>query len=684
MSALSDRARSTQVRTDFAELVKLYIRFCEASKGIERGKDTYLVIAIDDIDLNLENGYDILEQIHRYLMVPGLIVLIAINYEDMSMLCQKRFVESYKDLEGRTIDDLGKRVGRMSENYLEKVLPIYMRLYMPSLKKTDFDLNDERYLKMDNMELPIKNAMFYLICKKTGVFYDACGQKRHFWEPETLRNLNGFYSMYMQMEDLPKEAGETYDEIYEKNYYKVIDDIIFRYAYEYLPYKEYTHFIKWSEEKIIRRGQVIIAEVKEKYQEKYTNGIGGKEVDISLSTKFEGSFKAYSYGGLLRALYHISQLELYDKKLVHLLLAQYTVVFSRIFKEYKGEIGVKETEKCQAGEKCAEDKYPNRDILKELIGMSVAKEWGNTNSRQLEENEKLTLFTDTQGGNKFPEWRKLQNCEKKNWAACKEYLLSKELDAVKVAILALLVCTPDNFSFEIINDKSGEVDFSLNLDDKSKFEFNQLSFIENSFYYEKNLDWINRLMIKALQKLGFLETTGPIEAWVKELNGAELDTDDSLRNKYHKWYLKYGGLALPIYNFDITYNLFKRLERDFEATESNYYRKLKEMYLYIQEKLGDQDKFYNEEILGNGKKDESNFHSNLTNAFLECPVIDIILKSDDSKHEEMIQIFVGEKSIDITPSKLSPVSNQPSDDRMSNGDEKESSAGKREKELMRD
>lgn len=206
---LKDLSRSTEVRSDFRELVRAFVRFVVEVEGIkEKSNNTYVVIAVDDIDLNIKRGYDILETIHKYLMVPGVIVLVALNYEEMMLCCEKHYIENYGlDMPQKVVEDIGVRAIEMSEQYLEKVLPPYMRLYMPSLQKRDFQFRNPKIRvqgekedgKTDPTEMEIKEYMFDLIYKRTGVLFDAVGKKRHFMEPSTLRNLNAIYEIYNEM-----------------------------------------------------------------------------------------------------------------------------------------------------------------------------------------------------------------------------------------------------------------------------------------------------------------------------------------------------------------------------------------------------------------------------------------------------------------------------------------------------
>ena len=71
---------SLELKNDFCTLVDHYLdMFQHERSGRKEKRQNFLTIVIDDLDLNIENGFDIMEKIHRYMMVPQVIVLIAID-----------------------------------------------------------------------------------------------------------------------------------------------------------------------------------------------------------------------------------------------------------------------------------------------------------------------------------------------------------------------------------------------------------------------------------------------------------------------------------------------------------------------------------------------------------------------------------------------------------------------------
>ena len=71
ISNLRDLSRSVDIRKEFQELVRYYIRIKEGLENRDKYK-TFLVVAIDDLDMNVEYGFEILEKIQRYLKVDRL------------------------------------------------------------------------------------------------------------------------------------------------------------------------------------------------------------------------------------------------------------------------------------------------------------------------------------------------------------------------------------------------------------------------------------------------------------------------------------------------------------------------------------------------------------------------------------------------------------------------------------
>lgn len=682
---LKDLSRSTEVRSDFRELVRAFVRFVVEVEGIkEKSNNTYVVIAVDDIDLNIKRGYDILETIHKYLMVPGVIVLVALNYEEMMLCCEKHYIKNYgQTLPQKVVEDIGERAIEMSEQYLEKVLPPYMRLYMPSLQKRDFQFRNPKIRVQGEKEdgktggdpKEIKEYMFDLIYKRTGVLFDAVGKKRHFMEPSTLRNLNAIYEIYNEMSLLPDPKDENYLKVYDENYYKMINDILFRFASDSLPNREYRLLMRWSEEDILRRGEEIVKDVIASIPGRSKENIGDKS--NGEITDFPEDFKyyGYSYGELLRALYCLSRMGVYDKRLVHVLLAQYTVVFSRIFEHYKKE------EKGNTQGK-------NRERINALMGDSVGGSWVNYIQSLRKKNGKdkswfatsfsesdtvilLKIGKSTSLYKLFDSMKELVEVNDiKN--KCKGILHEPEFEALKV-IMFFFHCfdTAIDDWFELYkpaikmeereegkNNAGVHPSASETKVDEYQFKFKQravqfniLNFVKNSFNYENVIRRFYKSVLISLYKHYNIDenvTDDEVEAILNEDREAGPGKEETLLKEFDKWHHDKGGLAIPVYNLDITYNLIKRMcvmEQD-EGQCAEGLAQLVSIFEIIKNRLREQDSSY-KIILD--EKDEEN--DKFEEIFNECPIVKCICNNKFDECYATIMSNIAGKGIETNKKK---------------------------------
>lgn len=103
----------------------------------------YLVIAIDDIDLNISGAYEMAEQIRKYLCAENCIVLISLNIEQFIEVVSNSIGSQFK-----TNDYLGAI--EMAQKYATKLIPMEYRIMMP--KPYDFCDRPFRYVLNDKKE----------------------------------------------------------------------------------------------------------------------------------------------------------------------------------------------------------------------------------------------------------------------------------------------------------------------------------------------------------------------------------------------------------------------------------------------------------------------------------------------------------------------------------------------------
>lgn len=132
LDTLQKLAFTLNLKASFQTLVDNYLGIMEysGSQG-DIGKNArYLVISIDDLDVEIEHSYKLLEQVRKYLMVPKVIVLMSANYEQLEKICWNHFMKQYRYL--KKDDALEEYVERLSREYLEKIVPVQRQVSLKS------------------------------------------------------------------------------------------------------------------------------------------------------------------------------------------------------------------------------------------------------------------------------------------------------------------------------------------------------------------------------------------------------------------------------------------------------------------------------------------------------------------------------------------------------------------------
>src|SRR5699024_2663710 len=125
------------------------------------------------------------------------------------------------------IKEKSQEVENLAKDFLDKALPCHMRIYMPNLAKC-------QGIKVKENGLDLKNAVFQEIYEKLGMRMDIKGEKRHFFEQNSLRSYVNFYLMLKTMGKLKDQnlaievENKEFFSTYERNYKLLMSDITTR------------------------------------------------------------------------------------------------------------------------------------------------------------------------------------------------------------------------------------------------------------------------------------------------------------------------------------------------------------------------------------------------------------------------------------------------------------------------
>jgi len=197
---LTDIANSMKLKQDFEKLVKDYLKY---------KKKKMLAFSLDDLDLNISAAYKMMEQIRKYIMLPEIIIVMALNISQLSLCVERQFLLEMKGLEQSVRWNMYQEAKNMANKYLEKLLPLPRRIILPDIRTissggrsaVEIVFQNEKDIIFDSNTLGIEKGLMKLLYKRTGVLLVAVEDEVHPMIPSTLRELVGLVSVIGNMEE---------------------------------------------------------------------------------------------------------------------------------------------------------------------------------------------------------------------------------------------------------------------------------------------------------------------------------------------------------------------------------------------------------------------------------------------------------------------------------------------------
>lgn len=196
ISELSTLASAMTLRTLMEEMMEHYLKFIDRSK---------LIIAIDDIDLNMGKAYEMCEQLRKYLGNRHCVVLISVKLPQLHTA-----ISAHMKNECGNMRD--PEIFQMASKYIDKLLPSAIRISMPNM----YGLSEIPVsISQKGMEYPIyeneklKEGIVELIFQRTRyLFYNSLGGVSPI-VPSNLRDLTMLLGLLVSMYDIsPNHSSE--------------------------------------------------------------------------------------------------------------------------------------------------------------------------------------------------------------------------------------------------------------------------------------------------------------------------------------------------------------------------------------------------------------------------------------------------------------------------------------------
>ena len=346
------------IREKFAELVKNYTEFY---KNHETKNMTHLILCIDDVDMSRQDHMRIMQCIHQYFMIPNVVVMVTLNFPILTATLQKDTFDRLNTIEKREEQNLHLAFEH-THDFLRKIIPSDMRITMPSWRKYDYrnltpvkvNLGQADSLDVLEKEFPLlrdsvlfkklsehkdedytlspKELVLMMLADRTKVYLDVKGNKLHFMEPDSLRNLYDIFYMLYHMNDIasledPDRRNDSYFRDRKANRKILLDYLYFKLLPEYDFSAEEEKLISdFLAEPMDRRGKRIwdyyFKRLNSEEEEKRIISVYGRKFYEDEKGRYK--IENYSFGELFRVLYSASRIGVMDRKLIRFILASFS------------------------------------------------------------------------------------------------------------------------------------------------------------------------------------------------------------------------------------------------------------------------------------------------------------------------------------------------------------------------
>ena len=199
------------LQSGIKELFERYLKYI--------GKEL-LVIPIDDLDLNIIGGYEMVEQIRKYLSNVHCILLLAVKIDQLEDVIQTSIKKQFEDKGASS----GFDIRLMAEKYVTKLIPYGNRINMPHVRDLSrmplviCSSRAEEPQQKDNLKT-VQEFVTQEIFKKTRYLFYNSADASSYVVPNNLRSLRMLLGMLDKMPDfISNDAHRGNKEIF-KNYF---------------------------------------------------------------------------------------------------------------------------------------------------------------------------------------------------------------------------------------------------------------------------------------------------------------------------------------------------------------------------------------------------------------------------------------------------------------------------------
>lgn len=183
LSSLSDSMRLKE------ELINLINTYNDCMNNGD--KNVVIPILIDDIDMSFSHAYAMSEQIRKFLIIPGIIIILSVRIDQLLYCIKESNIRQLEWLAKKNYySEMRGEIANMSSNYLSKLLPLAHRVNLPKVQ----DLRNVKitYNKKDYSLSSLSILALQKIYQKTGMVFILGDDLQKSILPNSFRDMVSF------------------------------------------------------------------------------------------------------------------------------------------------------------------------------------------------------------------------------------------------------------------------------------------------------------------------------------------------------------------------------------------------------------------------------------------------------------------------------------------------------------
>ena len=183
LSSLSDSMRLKE------ELINLINTYNDCMNNGD--KNVVIPILIDDIDMSFSHAYAMSEQIRKFLIIPGIVVILSVRIDQLLYCIKESNIRQLEWLAKKNYySEMRGEIANMSSNYLSKLLPFAHRVNLPKVQ----DLRNVKitYNKNDYSLSSLSILALQKIYQKTGMVFILGDDLQKSILPNSFRDMVSF------------------------------------------------------------------------------------------------------------------------------------------------------------------------------------------------------------------------------------------------------------------------------------------------------------------------------------------------------------------------------------------------------------------------------------------------------------------------------------------------------------